>query len=132
VNLFQKRMNPLCGLKVVELAGLAPVPFCGLILSDFGAEVVRVDKTVGESIVQEGLSRGKKSIAINLKSKTGTEILWNLIEKSDVLLDPFRPGVLERLGFSPTSIHEKNPKIIIARLTGWGQQGIFFLTCWKI
>lgn len=122
-------MRPLEGIKVIELAGLAPSPYCGLILADFGAEVVIVDRLVRHEpdvayeIKKNPFDRGKRSIRINLREEKGIEIIKKLILKSDVLIEPFRPGVMERLGLSPESALEMNPKLIYARLTGWGQNG---------
>jgi alpha-methylacyl-CoA racemase len=115
---------PLYGIKIIEIAGLAPAPFCGLILSDFGADIIRVDRTQQMNSI-DGLTRGKRSIAIDLKQKKGIEILLKLIEKVDVLIEPFRPGVAERLGFGPEIVLKLNPNIIYARLTGWGQYGAY-------
>jgi alpha-methylacyl-CoA racemase len=113
---------PLSGLKVLEIAGLAPAPFCGLILADFGADVIRIDRYGFESSV-DTLGRGKRSIAINFKSKDGIEAFLKLIEKADVIIEPFRPGVAERLGFGPDVAMKRNPRLIYARLTGFGQKG---------
>lgn len=111
----------LKGVKIVELAGLAPVPFCGLILADFGADVIRVDRAGASNADQ--LCRGKRSIALDLKKKEAIDVLLTLISHSDILLDPFRPGVLEKLGVGPDVLHSINPKLIVARLTGFGQTG---------
>eukprot|EP01095_Lingulamoeba_sp_RSL-Kostka_P017755 TRINITY_DN9434_c0_g1_i1.p1 TRINITY_DN9434_c0_g1~~TRINITY_DN9434_c0_g1_i1.p1 ORF type:complete len:403 (-),score=130.79 TRINITY_DN9434_c0_g1_i1:170-1378(-) len=111
----------LRGIKVLEIAGLAPVPFCGMLLADFGADVIRVDRVVPMSTDQ--LSRGKRSIAINLKSEEGVELLKEMCKKVDVLIEPFRPGVLERLGLDPEMLIKINPRLIVARLTGFGQTG---------
>ncbi len=122
-------MTPLNGIRVVELAGLAPAPYAGMLLADFGAEVIRVDRspTAGARFdaVRDYLARGKKSIGINLKNPAGVEVLLRLIERSDVLIDPFRPGVLERAGIGPDVACRRNPGLVYARLTGWGQRGPF-------
>jgi len=112
----------LRGVKVIELAGLAPTPFCGLMLADMGADVVRVDRT-SVDFNTDSLCRRKRSIQINLKHPDGKECLRKLLEQADVLLEGFRPGVLESLGLSPISLHKINPRLIIARLTGYGQTG---------
>ncbi|KAL6043090.1 Alpha-methylacyl-CoA racemase [Balamuthia mandrillaris] len=119
----KRRRGVLHGLKVIELAGLAPVPFCGMMLSDFGAEVVRVERMGALPPVPDTLSRGKRSLALQLKSKAGVELLMRLLERADVFLDPYRPGVLERLGLGPEVVLKRNPRLIFARLTGYGQTG---------
>jgi alpha-methylacyl-CoA racemase len=120
-------MGPLRGVKVLEIAGLAPVPFCGMILSDFGADVIRIDRIPnshsGISFSKEIMSRGKRSVCLDLKSKEGIQILLRLIERADVIIDPFRPGITEKLGFGPKEAFERNPKLVYARLTGFGQDG---------
>ncbi|KAJ3342679.1 hypothetical protein HDU91_000508 [Kappamyces sp. JEL0680] len=117
-------MRALEGVRVVEFAGLAPGPFAGMILADFGAEVIRIDNSTTTSTT-DVLARGKKSIQVNLKSKQGIEIAMALLAKSDVVIDTFRPGVLERLGLGPETVLAKNPRIVFARLTGFGQTGAY-------
>ncbi|KAI4464774.1 cerebellin-related [Holotrichia oblita] len=114
----------LKNIKVIELAGLAPAPFCGMVLADFGASVLRVDK-VGANTDLDVLSHGKKSIALNLKHPKGVNILRQLCNKSDVLIEPFRYGVMETLGLGPANLLADNPKLIYARLTGFGQKGFY-------
>ena len=114
-------MGALDGIRVLELAGLAPAPFCGMILADFGADVVRVDRPNSNNFDQ--LARGKRSIAISLKQADGVATLLRMIENADVLLEPFRSGVMERLGVGPDVACARNPRLIYARLTGWGQHG---------
>nr|CAD7257738.1 unnamed protein product [Timema shepardi]CAD7577747.1 unnamed protein product [Timema californicum] len=114
----------LKGLKVVELGGLAPAPYCGMILADFGATVTRISK-IGERIDSDSLANGKKMIAINLKSPKGVEIVRKICKKSDVLIDPFRAGVMEKLSLGPNVLLEDNKKLIYARLTGFGQSGCY-------
>jgi alpha-methylacyl-CoA racemase len=114
-------MSALQGIRVVEMAGLAPAPFCGMILADFGADVVRVDRVGAGSMDQ--LARGKRSLAVNLKSPDGVETVLRLLEKADVLLEPYRPGVMERLGLGPDVARARNPRLVYARLTGFGQDG---------
>jgi len=114
-------MSALQGIRIVEMAGLAPAPYCGLILADFGAEVVRVDRVGAGSMDQ--LARGKRSVAVNLKSPEGVETVLRLIENADVLLEPYRPGVMERLGLGPDVACARNPRLVYARLTGFGQEG---------
>lgn len=113
----------LKGIKVIELAGLAPGPFCGMILKDFGATVTRVDKVNASLTYPDFTGNGKKSIALNLKSQGGIEIFKRMTEKSDVIIDPFRRGVMEKLNLGPDNIMKINKKIIYARLNGFGQKG---------
>jgi alpha-methylacyl-CoA racemase len=114
-------MGALQGIRVVEMAGLAPAPFCGMILADFGADVVRVDRIGSGSM--DHLARGKRSLAVNLKSPEGVETVLRLSDRADVLLEPYRPGVMERLGLGPEVACGRNPRLIYARLTGFGQDG---------
>ena len=118
------RRGPLTHVKVLELAGLAPAPYCGLILQQFGADVVHVARTGAQPDDPAGLSLGKRSIAVDLKSKEGIEVMLRMAKHADVLIDPFRPGVLEKLGLGPQMLIDKvNPRLIVARITGWGQTG---------
>jgi len=112
----------LRGLKVVELAGLAPAPVCGMVLADYGAKVIRVDK-VGGGLNYDVTARGKRSIALNLKKPEGVNVLRKLCGSADVLIEPFRPGVMERLGLGPEVVTKENPRLVYARLTGFGQSG---------
>ncbi|XP_017773863.1 PREDICTED: alpha-methylacyl-CoA racemase-like [Nicrophorus vespilloides] len=116
----------LKGVKVLEFAGVAPAPFCGMILSDFGATVLRIDKVQNSSDLDiDVLANGKKSLAVNLKTSEGKDIIKSLAKKHDVLLEPFRPGVMEKLGLGPSVLLEENRKLIYARLTGFGQEGLY-------
>jgi len=119
--------GPLKGISVLELSGIGPAPFAGMYLSDLGAEVLRVGRVGGNSnplASKSGpLERGKHSININLKSVKGTEIIFKLVEKSDVLLEGFRPGVVEKMGIGPEVCLAANPNLVYARMTGWGQEG---------
>ncbi|XP_012315373.1 alpha-methylacyl-CoA racemase isoform X2 [Aotus nancymaae] len=114
----------LRGILVVELAGLAPVPFCGMVLADFGARVMRVDRP-GSRYDVSGLARGKRSLALDLKQPRGVAVLRRLCAQSDVLLVPFRSGVMERLQLGPEILQQENPRLIYARLSGFGQSGSF-------
>ncbi|XP_034379409.1 alpha-methylacyl-CoA racemase [Arvicanthis niloticus] len=114
----------LRGIRVVELAGLAPGPFCGMVLADFGAEVVRVDR-LGSMGDPSSLARGKRSLALDLKRSRGGAVLRRLCARADVLLEPFRCGVMEKLQLGPETLLQDNPKLIYARLSGFGQSGIF-------
>nr|XP_023029250.1 alpha-methylacyl-CoA racemase [Leptinotarsa decemlineata] len=116
----------LKGIKVLELSGLLPVPYCGMVLADFGASVIRVDK-LGFNTDLDCLGNGKKSISLNLKNPKAINIVKNLSQQSDVLIEPFRKGVMERLGLGPEVLMKDNPKLIYARLTGFGQQGLYSL-----
>ncbi|KAJ9455929.1 Isopenicillin N epimerase component 2 [Diplonema papillatum] len=116
----------LKGVKVVEMAGLAPVPFAGMVLADFGADVVRVDRADSDGTPAHSvdtLSRGKRSVAVDLKSRSGRECVMKLVRGADVLIEPFRPGVMERLGLGPDVLCKENPRLIYTRLTGYGQGG---------
>lgn len=109
---------------MIELAGLAPAPFCGMILADFGAKVIRVDRTkTGMSLDTQ--ARGKRSVAINLKTSEGVSLLKKLCLQSDVVLEPYRKGVMEKLGLGPQELLKENPRLIYARLTGYGQSGSY-------
>ncbi|XP_058420255.1 alpha-methylacyl-CoA racemase [Diceros bicornis minor] len=118
------RALPLQGIKVVELAGLAPAPFCGMVLADFGAQVVRVDRT-GAGAGTSYLARGKRSVAVDLKRPRGAAVLRRLSAQADVVLESFRHGVMEKLQLGPEILQRENPKLIYARLSGFGHSGIF-------
>ncbi|XP_030625067.1 alpha-methylacyl-CoA racemase [Chanos chanos] len=114
----------LAGIRVIELAGLAPAPFCGMLLADFGAKVIRVDRTK-VSMAVDTQARGKQSVALNLKKPQGVVILKRLCLQSDVIIEPFRKGVMEKLGLGPEDLLKENPRLIYARLTGYGQSGSY-------
>jgi alpha-methylacyl-CoA racemase len=120
-------MGPLDGVRVIEIASLAPAPFGCMILSDLGADVLRVDRadSCGPDAVARAdpLSRGRRSIGIDLKEADGVDLLLRLAESADVLVEGFRPGVAERLGFGPAQCAARNPRLVFARMTGWGQDG---------
>lgn len=118
-------MGPLHGYTVIELAGIGPAPMGGMMLADMGAEVIVIDRSAGASalVMKDVSSRGKKSVAINLKDTGGLETLLRMVENADVIVDPFRPGVCEKLGIGPDVCLARNPKLIFARMTGWGQEG---------
>jgi alpha-methylacyl-CoA racemase len=119
--------GPLAGVRVVELAGIGPGPFAGMLLADLGAEVIQVDRTVGSASQtaheRDHVQRGRRSIRLDLKDGDGVALLFRLVERSDVLVDPYRPGVAERLGIGPEVCLERNPRLVYARMTGWGQDG---------
>jgi alpha-methylacyl-CoA racemase len=121
--------GPLAGIKVLEVAGIGPGPFCGMMLADMGADIVRIDRA---DRVRGGdpakppadvLARGRRSLAIDLKHADGVEVLLRLVEQADVIIEGFRPGVMERLGLGPDVCLERNPRLIYGRMTGWGQEG---------
>jgi len=116
--------GPLDGVKVVEFAGIGPGPFCCMLLSDMGADVVRVDRKGGRPAFKNDIpARGRRHIALDLKDENGIAVALALIEKADVLIEGFRPGVMERLGLGPDEALKRNPKLIYGRMTGWGQSG---------
>jgi alpha-methylacyl-CoA racemase len=120
--------GPLAGLIVTELAGLGPAPFCGMVLSDLGAEVIKIDRIGGQalpigSIDNDVLNRGKQSISVNLKDEAGIEVVLRTVARSDALIEGFRPGVAERLGVGPAQALARNPALVYGRMTGWGQTG---------
>jgi alpha-methylacyl-CoA racemase len=113
--------GPLAGLKVVEFAGIGPAPYCGMLLSDLGADVVRVDRITQSRGVTDIVARGRRSVALDLKQPVAVETCFRLIEQADALIEGFRPGVMERLGLGPDSALERNPRLVYGRMTGWGQ-----------
>ena len=122
-------MGPLQGIRVIELQGIGPGPFCGMMLSDMGAEVIRIDRagnvTGGdpETPPIDVLARGRSSIGVDLKNPEGVEVVLRLIETADALIEGFRPGVMERLGLGPEECLARNPRLVFGRMTGWGQEG---------
>jgi alpha-methylacyl-CoA racemase len=121
--------GPLSGIRVLELAGIGPGPFACMMLADLGADVVRIDRAQGvSSPLPDGpsgdvLSRGRRSIAVDLKQPEGVEAVLRLVESADVLVEGWRPGVAERLGIGPDVCLERNPRLVYGRMTGWGQDG---------
>lgn len=117
--------GPLTNVRVVEFAGIGPGPFCGMLLSDLGADVIRIDRPgdgkPGNSADVTG--RGRRSIGLDLKDSKHVEVAFSLIEKADGLIEGFRPGVMERLGLGPDEALRRNPKLVYGRMTGWGQTG---------
>lgn len=122
-------MGPLQGVKIVEMAGIGPAPMCAMLLSDMGAEVIRVDRVessglgLGGNPQYELLNRGRRSVAINIKSDAGREAVFRLAEQSQGLIEGFRPGVMERLGLGPDACLARNFALVYGRMTGWGQEG---------
>ncbi len=116
--------GPLSGLKVLEFAGIGPGPFCGMLLSDLGADVVRIDrKGAGRGAPSDITARGRRSVALDLKSAAAVEACLALMETADAVFEGFRPGVMERLGLGPDVALARNPKLVYGRMTGWGQTG---------
>jgi alpha-methylacyl-CoA racemase len=122
-------MGALSGYRVIELAGIGPAPMCAMMLSDMGAEVLRIDRTAdaGLGIAMETkynlLNRGRRSVAFDLKRPEAAEALLRLVERADALIEGFRPGVMERLGIGPDQCLARNPRLVYGRMTGWGQDG---------
>jgi alpha-methylacyl-CoA racemase len=122
-------MGPLKGLRVIEMAGIGPAPFCAMLLADMGAEVLRIDRLVPSDIgipmapKYDLLNRNKRSVAVDLKSPQGLATVKRLVEQADVLIEGFRPGVMERLGLGPDECKRLNKALVFGRMTGWGQTG---------
>ena len=122
-------MGPLSGFKIIEVAGIGPGPFTAMMLADMGADVIRIDRAANavggdpEAPPADLLNRGRRSIGLDLKSPEGVGILLELVEEADALIEGFRPGVTERLGFGPDDCLARNPKLVYSRMTGWGQDG---------
>ena len=117
------RTGPLRDLRVLEFAGIGPAPFCGMLLSDLGADVLRIDRagrTYGPADVE---TRGRRSLLLDLKTPKGLDTTLALIDKADALIEGFRPGVMERLGLGPDVALQRNPRLVYGRMTGWGQSG---------
>lgn len=119
--------GPLAGLKIIEFAGIGPGPFTGMMLADMGAEVIVIDRAAdvarASKYPRAASNRGKRSVALDLKSEADLQVAWTLIESADALIEGFRPGVMERLGFGPDAVAARNPKLVFGRVTGWGQTG---------
>lgn len=118
--------GPLQGLKIVEFAGIGPGPFCGMLLSDMGAEVVRIDRAAPRAPQHEHLEvdrRGRSSVVLDLKQPEAVAAALALCERADALIEGFRPGVMERLGLGPAEVQARNPRLVYGRMTGWGQTG---------
>ena len=116
-------MGPLAGTKIIELAGLGAAPYCCMMLADMGAEVVRIERNPPPAARPDILARNRHSISIDLKNPYGVEILLRLVEESDVLIEGFRPGVVERAGIGPEVCLQRNSGLVYGRMTGWGQEG---------
>ena len=117
-------MGPLSGFRIIELAGIGPGPFCGMMLSDMGAEVIRVERlSSADKAPKDVLARNRKSVALDLKNPAGVEAVLRLVESADALFEGFRPGVTERLGIGPQQCMARNERLVYGRMTGWGQDG---------
>jgi len=120
--------GPLAGLKVLEMAGLGPAPFCAMMLADMGADVVRIERPGAASVTGatgpfDVLSRNRRILTLNLKEGAGLESVLALVERADILIEGFRPGVMERLGLGPEPCMARRPSLVYGRMTGWGQTG---------
>jgi alpha-methylacyl-CoA racemase len=121
--------GPLAGIRVIELGGIGPGPFAGMMLADMGADVVRVDRAANVGVTarhqssHQVLDRGRRSIAVDLKHPRAAGVVLDLVASADVLLEGFRPGVVERLGIGPAEALARNPRLVFGRMTGWGQEG---------
>jgi alpha-methylacyl-CoA racemase len=127
-------MGPLTGVTVIEIAGIGPGPYCGMLLADLGADVIRIDRA--ESVKggdpdrppADLLARGRRSVGVDLKNPDGVEVVLELVEMADALIEGFRPGVTERLGIGPDECLARNPRLVYGRMTGWGQDGPYAST----
>ena len=115
--------GPLQGIRIIEMAGIGPGPFAGMMLADHGAEVIRVDRPGARIDARDPLLRGRRVIGVDLKSDEGKALVLDLVKSADALFEGFRPGVTERLGLGPAECHAVNPKLVYGRMTGWGQFG---------
>ncbi|WP_213957709.1 CaiB/BaiF CoA-transferase family protein [Variovorax sp. dw_954] len=115
--------GPLQGLRVIEMAGLGPAPFCAMLLSDMGAEVIRVERPGTPASPHDILARGRSTLQLDLRAAGATQTMLDAIASADVLIEGFRPGVMERLGLGPDACHARNPRLVYGRMTGWGQHG---------
>ena len=119
-------MGPLQGVKIIEVGGIGPGPFCGMMLSDMGADVIRVERKGQSSLTEpkyDVMMRNRRSMGIDLRKPEGVEIVLDMVEKVDALQEGFRPGVMEKLGLGPDECLERNPRLVYGRMTGWGQEG---------
>ena len=123
-------MGPLAGFRIIEMAGIGPAPFAAMLFADMGAEVIRVDRREATDLGIPGrepkfdvLHRGRRSIAVDVKSQAGSDVVKRLVAKADAVIEGFRPGVMERLGLGPDVLMQINPKLVFGRMTGFGQDG---------
>jgi len=124
--------GPLAGIKVIEMVGIGPCPFAAMMLADMGAEVIRIDRKAKPGADNpfpmlgtkfDVMARGRRSLALDLKQPQAREVVLQLVEQADILIEGFRPGVMERLGLGPDACQARNPKLVFGRITGWGQTG---------
>lgn len=119
--------GPLAGLRVIEFAGIGPGPFAGMMLADMGADVIVIERASdaprAARYPRSAMNRGKRSVALDMKSEAGRDVVWRLLESADALIEGYRPGVMERLGFAPEAVAARNPRLVFGRITGWGQDG---------
>src|SRR5436190_3350915 len=119
--------GPLAGVRIVEFAGIGPGPFAGMLLSDMGADIVRIERASADGSAEPAqrriINRGRRSVSLDLKDKASIAHVLGLIDKADALIEGFRPGVMERLGLGPDVVLARNPKLVYGRMTGWGQDG---------
>ncbi|VXC59178.1 CaiB/BaiF CoA-transferase family protein [Pseudomonas sp. 9Ag] len=117
------RQGPLLGLRVLEFASIGPGPHCAMLLADLGAEVIRIEREGGNGWPNPVVDRGRKHLTLDIRTDAGREQCLTLTEGADVLIEGFRPGVMERLGLGPEQVHARNPRLVYGRMTGWGQTG---------
>ena len=119
-------MGPLQGVRIIEVGGIGPGPFCGMMLSDMGADVIRIERKGHNALTEpkyDVMMRNRRSIGIDLRKPEGVEIVLEMVEKADALQEGYRPGVMEKLGLGPDACLERNPRLVYGRMTGWGQEG---------
>ena len=117
------RSGPLVGLRVVEFAGIGPAPHCAMLLADLGAEVLRIDREGGNGWPNPIVDRGRARMTVDIRTEEGRRVCLAALDKADVLIEGFRPGVMEKLGLGPEVVLDRNPRLIYGRMTGWGQTG---------
>lgn len=123
MNHSTRRSGPLSGVRIIEVAGLGPGPFCGMMLADMGADVLTIERSTANDTRREPLTRNRTRLALDLKSDADRATLLQLVEHAEALFEGYRPGVAERLGFGPEVCLKRNPKLVYGRMTGWGQTG---------
>jgi len=115
--------GPLQGLRVIEMAGIGPGPFCAMLFADMGAEVVRIERPGTRTAPHDILARGRSTLQVDLRAEGAAQSVLDAIEKADVLIEGFRPGVMERLGLGPAECHARKPRLVDGGMTGWRQHG---------